>query len=54
MPAFESLTRDHLKVHRPWGSHQSLQLGERYQVKRVVVKQGGRLSLPLHHHRAEH
>jgi mannose-1-phosphate guanylyltransferase / mannose-6-phosphate isomerase len=49
-----ALTRDHLKVHRPWGSYQSLQLGDRYQVKRIVVKQGGRLSLQLHHHRAEH
>jgi mannose-1-phosphate guanylyltransferase/mannose-6-phosphate isomerase len=48
------LTQDHLKVHRPWGSYQSLDLGERYQVKRIVVKQGGRLSLQLHHHRAEH
>ena len=49
-----ALTEDHLKVHRPWGSYQSLDLGERYQVKRIVVKQGGRLSLQLHHHRAEH
>jgi mannose-1-phosphate guanylyltransferase/mannose-6-phosphate isomerase len=48
------LTQDHLKVHRPWGSYQSLDLAERYQVKRIVVKQGGRLSLQLHHHRAEH
>jgi mannose-1-phosphate guanylyltransferase/mannose-6-phosphate isomerase len=49
-----ALTEDHLKVHRPWGSYQSLDQGERYQVKRIVVKQGGRLSLQLHHHRAEH
>jgi mannose-1-phosphate guanylyltransferase / mannose-6-phosphate isomerase len=49
-----ALTEDHLKVHRPWGSYQSLVMGERYQVKRIVVKQGGRLSLRLHHHRAEH
>jgi mannose-1-phosphate guanylyltransferase / mannose-6-phosphate isomerase len=49
-----ALTQDHLKVHRPWGSYQSLDLGGRYQVKRIVVKQGGRLSLQLHHHRAEH
>ena len=49
-----ALTEDHLKVHRPWGSYQSLDLGERYQVKRIVVKQGGKLSLQLHHHRAEH
>ncbi len=49
-----TLTQDHLKVHRPWGSYQSLDFGERYQVKRIVVKQGGRLSLQMHHHRAEH
>jgi mannose-1-phosphate guanylyltransferase / mannose-6-phosphate isomerase len=49
-----ALTEDHLKVHRPWGSYQSLDQGQRYQVKRIVVKQGGRLSLQMHHHRAEH
>ena len=49
-----ALTEDHLKVHRPWGSYQSLDQGERYQVKRIVVKPGGRLSLQMHHHRAEH
>jgi mannose-6-phosphate isomerase-like protein (cupin superfamily) len=43
-----------LKVHRPWGSYQSIDQGPRFQVKRIVVKQGGRLSLQLHHHRAEH
>jgi mannose-1-phosphate guanylyltransferase/mannose-6-phosphate isomerase len=45
---------DHLNVHRPWGSYQSLDVGDRYQVKRIVVKPRGRLSLQLHHHRAEH
>jgi mannose-1-phosphate guanylyltransferase/mannose-6-phosphate isomerase len=49
-----SLTQDQLKAHRPWGSYQSLDQGERYQVKRIAVKQGGRLSLQMHHHRAEH
>jgi mannose-1-phosphate guanylyltransferase / mannose-6-phosphate isomerase len=49
-----AVTEDHLKVHRPWGSYQSLDQGTRFQVKRIVVKQGGRLSLQLHHHRAEH
>jgi len=49
-----TVTEDHLKVHRPWGSYQSLDQGERFQVKRIVVKQGGRLSLQMHHHRAEH
>lgn len=49
-----AVTTDHLKVHRPWGSYQTLDLGDRFQVKRIVVKQGGRLSLQKHHHRAEH
>jgi mannose-1-phosphate guanylyltransferase / mannose-6-phosphate isomerase len=48
------VTEEHLKVHRPWGSYQSVDQGARFQVKRIVVKQGGRLSLQLHHHRAEH
>jgi mannose-1-phosphate guanylyltransferase/mannose-6-phosphate isomerase len=48
------VTEEHIKVHRPWGSYQSLDNGARYQVKRIVVKPGGRLSLQLHHHRAEH
>jgi mannose-1-phosphate guanylyltransferase/mannose-6-phosphate isomerase len=48
------VTEDHLKVHRPWGSYQSLDIGERHQVKRIVVKPGGRLSLQKHHHRSEH
>jgi mannose-1-phosphate guanylyltransferase/mannose-6-phosphate isomerase len=49
-----AVTEEHLKVHRPWGSYQSLDQGERYQVKRIVVKPKGRLSLQMHHHRAEH
>jgi mannose-1-phosphate guanylyltransferase/mannose-6-phosphate isomerase len=48
------VTEDHLKVHRPWGSYQSLDNGVRHQVKRIVVKPNGRLSLQLHHHRSEH
>jgi mannose-1-phosphate guanylyltransferase/mannose-6-phosphate isomerase len=48
------VTEEHLKAHRPWGSYQSLDSGTRYQVKRIVVKPGGRLSLQMHHHRAEH
>jgi mannose-1-phosphate guanylyltransferase / mannose-6-phosphate isomerase len=48
------VTEEHSKVHRPWGSYQSIDQGARFQVKRIVVKQGGRLSLQLHHHRAEH
>ncbi len=49
-----AITEEHLKVHRPWGSYQSVDRGPRFQVKRIVVKPGGRLSLQLHHHRAEH
>ncbi|HAO40752.1 MAG: mannose-1-phosphate guanylyltransferase/mannose-6-phosphate isomerase [Bradyrhizobiaceae bacterium] len=48
------VTEDHIKVHRPWGSYQSLDIGERHQVKRIIVKSGGRLSLQKHHHRSEH
>ena len=44
----------HAKVHRPWGNYRSLDRGERYQVKRIVVNPGGRLSLQKHEHRAEH
>ncbi len=49
-----AVTEEHLKVHRPWGSYQSIDNGSRFQVKRIVVKQGERLSLQMHHHRAEH
>jgi mannose-1-phosphate guanylyltransferase / mannose-6-phosphate isomerase len=49
-----AITEEHLKVHRPWGSYQGIDSGPRFQVKRIVVKQGGRLSLQMHHHRAEH
>jgi mannose-1-phosphate guanylyltransferase/mannose-6-phosphate isomerase len=48
------VTDEHLKVHRPWGSYQSVDQGDRFQVKRIIVKPGGRLSLQMHHHRAEH
>ncbi|HVH77223.1 MAG TPA: mannose-1-phosphate guanylyltransferase/mannose-6-phosphate isomerase [Stellaceae bacterium] len=41
-------------VHRPWGSFKTLHMGHRVQVKHIVVKPGGKLSLQLHHHRAEH
>lgn len=44
----------HRKVYRPWGSYDSIDAGERFQVKRIVVKPGGKLSLQMHHHRAEH
>jgi mannose-1-phosphate guanylyltransferase / mannose-6-phosphate isomerase len=48
------VTQNHLKVHRPWGSYQSVDHGERHQVKRITVKSGERLSLQKHHHRSEH
>lgn len=44
----------HRKVYRPWGSYDSLSVGERFQVKRIVVKPGAALSLQRHQHRAEH
>jgi mannose-1-phosphate guanylyltransferase/mannose-6-phosphate isomerase len=44
----------HREVHRPWGSYDSIEHGERYQVKRLSVKPGASMSLQLHHHRAEH
>jgi mannose-1-phosphate guanylyltransferase/mannose-6-phosphate isomerase len=48
------VTESHIKVHRPWGSYQSVDNGDRHQVKRIIVKPGGRLSLQKHHHRSEH
>jgi len=44
----------HRKVYRPWGADDSIDNGERFQVKRITVKPGGTLSLQMHHHRAEH
>jgi mannose-1-phosphate guanylyltransferase/mannose-6-phosphate isomerase len=44
----------HRKVFRPWGSYDGVDQGERFLVKRIVVKPGGALSLQMHHHRAEH
>ena len=44
----------HRKVHRPWGFYQFLHGGDRFQVKRLTVNPGARLSLQLHYHRAEH
>ena len=44
----------HIRVYRPWGWYETICLGERFQVKRIQVKPGERLSLQLHHHRAEH
>jgi len=44
----------HTEVYRPWGSYETIELSERYQVKRIRVKPGASLSLQMHHHRAEH
>ena len=44
----------HRKVYRPWGWYDGVDAGERFQVKRIMVKPGGKLSLQMHHHRAEH
>lgn len=45
---------NHREVYRPWGVYDSIDQGERYQVKRITVKPGAKLSLQMHHHRAEH
>jgi mannose-1-phosphate guanylyltransferase / mannose-6-phosphate isomerase len=45
---------EHKRIFRPWGYYQSVDSGARYQVKRIVVKPGERLSLQMHFHRAEH
>ncbi|WP_037083398.1 mannose-1-phosphate guanylyltransferase/mannose-6-phosphate isomerase [Pseudoxanthomonas sp. J35] len=44
----------HRKVYRPWGAYDSIDMGDRHQVKRITVKPGAALSLQMHHHRAEH
>jgi len=44
----------HRHVHRPWGVYDSIDNGERYQVKRITVNPGAKLSVQMHHHRAEH
>jgi len=44
----------HSRVLRPWGSYQSIQTGERFQVKQLTINPGGKLSLQMHYHRAEH
>tara|TARA_R110002050_G_scaffold224120_2_gene360079 strand:- start:3434 stop:4834 length:1401 start_codon:yes stop_codon:yes gene_type:complete len=47
-------TFQHREVYRPWGKYDSIDMGDRYQVKRITVKPGAKLSLQKHHHRAEH
>ncbi|SIT08959.1 mannose-1-phosphate guanylyltransferase/mannose-6-phosphate isomerase [Neptunomonas antarctica] len=44
----------HREVYRPWGKYDSIDNGERYQVKRITVRPGAKLSVQMHHHRAEH
>jgi mannose-1-phosphate guanylyltransferase/mannose-6-phosphate isomerase len=44
----------HRRVYRPWGSYEGIDAGERFQVKRIIVNPGAKLSLQMHHHRAEH
>ncbi|MDR6357326.1 mannose-1-phosphate guanylyltransferase/mannose-6-phosphate isomerase [Pseudomonas psychrotolerans] len=44
----------HQEVFRPWGCYDSIDMGQRFQVKRITVKPGAQLSLQMHHHRAEH
>lgn len=44
----------HLEVFRPWGSYRTIRMGDQFQVKHIIVKPGGCLSLQKHHHRAEH
>ncbi|MCW2099399.1 UNVERIFIED_ORG: mannose-1-phosphate guanylyltransferase (GDP) /mannose-6-phosphate isomerase type 2 [Pseudomonas psychrophila] len=45
---------NHREVYRPWGVYDSVDNGHRYQVKRITVKPGAKLSVQMHHHRAEH
>ena len=45
---------NHTRVYRPWGCYEGIDAGERFQVKRITVDPGEKLSLQMHHHRAEH
>jgi mannose-1-phosphate guanylyltransferase / mannose-6-phosphate isomerase len=45
---------NHTRVYRPWGCYEGIDAGERFQVKRIIVNPGEKLSLQMHHHRAEH
>jgi len=53
-PATAALTEIHKTAYRPWGGYSSVLSGDRFQVKRLFVKPGKKLSLQKHHHRAEH
>ena len=50
----QDIALQHNRVYRPWGWYQGLNRGDRYQVKCIMVKPGGTLSLQSHHHRSEH
>ena len=50
----QDIAVQHNRVYRPWGWYQGLNRGDRYQVKCIMVKPGGTLSLQSHHHRSEH
>ncbi len=52
--ADRSESKLHRKVYRPWGYYDSIDMGERHQAKRIMVNPGAKLSLQMHHHRAEH
>jgi mannose-1-phosphate guanylyltransferase/mannose-6-phosphate isomerase len=45
---------EHLRVYRPWGSYERIALGDRFQAKLITVNPGCKISLQMHHHRAEH
>jgi len=47
-------TNLHREVYRPWGKYDSVDAGDRFQVKRITVNPGAKLSVQMHHHRAEH
>ncbi len=53
-PATSAITKVHKTAYRPWGGYSTVLAGERFQVKRLFVKPGKKLSLQKHHHRAEH
>ena len=50
----QAAAEQHAVVQRPWGHYQTVESGERFQVKHILVKPGEKLSLQMHHHRAEH
>jgi len=51
---YRELTENHTTVYRPWGSYKVIDKGDRYKVKKLIVKPGEALSLQRHHHRSEH